>query len=151
MREFFRILFRVRFHFLDYGNARGAAMWVQVLFSELGIPLTDEEIKDHNLFRFVHQCHKLTLTNFDRTQHSPYDVIEKYNELHRKLFMTNFTWSRLVYFVYQNFLEEYSCLVKPKYRKEIVTMIWLILNCYKRMSSWDHIERICVIKVVLSL
>ena len=144
VREFFRILFRVRFHFLDYRDAKGAALWVQVLFNELGIPLTEEEINDHNLFKFVHQCHKSTLDPFKKAHNWPYDAIEKFNELYKKLFMTNFTCSRLLYFVYQNFLEEYCIQVKEKYRKEVVTMIWMILNWYNRMSSCHHIKRICI-------
>ena len=142
VREFFRILFRVRFYFLDYRNARGAAMWVQILFEELGIPLTDDEIKDHKLFRFIHQTHKSKFGVYKELVESPYEVIEKFNELYKKLFMTNLTWARLFFFVYQNFLEEYSTQVKSWYKKEVITMICMILNCYKRMSSYHHIKRI---------
>ena len=143
VREFFRILFRVRFHFLDYRNANGATMWVKILFEELGIPLTDEEVKDHKLFRFIHQTHKSKLNICEEFAESPFEVIEKFNDLYKKLFMTNFTCARLLYFVFQNFLEVYSSNVKPVYSKEVITMIWMILNCYKRMSSYHHVQRIC--------
>ena len=143
VREFFRILFRVRFHFLEYKNQTRASLWVQILFDELGIPLTNEEIDDPNLFRFIHQTHKSKLiTSSFYMINSPFEVIEKYNDFYKTLFMTNLTCARMLYFVFQNFLEEYCLQVKPRYRREVVTMICMVLNCYKRMNSSSHIKRI---------
>ena len=59
-----------------------------------------------------------------------------------KLFMTNLTWARMMYFVFQNFTEEYYLEVNPRYRSEVITMVCMVLNCYKRMSSCHHIKRI---------
>ena len=36
VREFFRILFRLRFHHLEFKDVEGAALWIQTLFDELG-------------------------------------------------------------------------------------------------------------------
>ena len=142
VREFFRILFRKRFHYLEFKDFKGASNWIKVLFEELGIEIS-EESSDLKLFRFIHQTHKSKFDYVDNNDDSPYEVIEKYNEHYRELFMTDLTCSRMFYFVYKNFLSDYISLVKQIYRKEVVTMIWLLLNWYKRMKESDHIKRIC--------
>ena len=142
VREFFRILFRLRFHHLEFKDVEGAALWVQTLFDELGIPLADNEANDYKLFRFVHQTHKAKNNAIDELSTSPYEAIEKFNEVYKKAFMTNFTCARMLYFVFQNFLDVYSVQVKSRYRKDVVTMIVMVLNCFKRMTSYHHIKRI---------
>ena len=142
VREFFRILFRLRFHYLEFRDTRGAEMWIKTFFEEVGIPLSDEEAYDHKLFRFVHQTHKLDPNAHGNRAVSPFEAIAKFNEIYKKSFMTNFTCARMFYFVYQNFLEEYILHIKHRYRKDVVTMIWMTLNCYRKMSSCLHIKRI---------
>ena len=143
VREFFRILFRKRFHYLEFRDFKGASKWIKILFEELGIEISEEESNNLKLFKFIHQTHKSKFEDVVDKIDSPYDVIEKYNEHYRELFMTDTTCSRMFYFVYKNFLNEYISLVKQVYRKEVVTMICLILNCYRRMKQNDHIQRIC--------
>lgn len=55
VREFFRILFRVRFHPLEFKNTEGAKNCVKILFEELGIPIKEMEITKPCLFKFIHQ------------------------------------------------------------------------------------------------
>jgi hypothetical protein len=50
VREFFRILFRKRFHHLEYKDSAGALKCVELLFDELGIPLKGEYLNDSKLF-----------------------------------------------------------------------------------------------------
>ena len=143
VREFYRILFRKRFHYLDFKDFKGATKWAKILFEELGIDVSDDEINDLKFFRFIHQTHKSKFNKIDEERESPFEVIEKYNEHLRKLFMINWTWSRMFYFVFKNFIEDYCSLIKQAYRKEVTTTIWLILNWYKKMKESDHIHRIC--------
>ena len=142
VREFFRILFRFRFQNHEFKDDRGAITCVKTFFDELGIPLTEEEVYDNKLFRFVHQTHKLKSNYRSDLVVSPYESIEKFNEIYKNSFMTNFTCARMFYFVYHNFLEEYLVHIKSRYRKDVITMICMSLNCYKRMSSSHHIKRI---------
>ena len=148
VREFYRILFRVRFHFLDYKDISSKTACTKILFEELGIPLTDEEFSDHNLFMFIHQTHKTSQNVINKSQHSPFEAIEKYSTFYKELFMTNLTCARMFYYVYQNFLNEYCTQVNPRYRKTVVSMIWMLLNCYNRMSSCHHLKRILIIKAI---
>ena len=141
VREFFRILFRARFYFLEFKDKAGEIRWVQMLFYELGIPLTEENTDYINLFKFVHQTHKLNSTVSNNKSSSPYEAIEKFKESYKRLFMTNITCARMFYFVFQNFTEEYYHQVNPRHRNEVITMICMVLNCYKRMSSCHHIKR----------
>mmetsp|Transcript_20051 Transcript_20051/g.17741 ORF Transcript_20051/g.17741 Transcript_20051/m.17741 type:complete len:81 (+) Transcript_20051:687-929(+) len=78
-----------------------------------------------SVFKFLHQTHKVRLFEESKENQSrfPLDVIEKYNEGYRKLFMKNKLCSRLLYFVYKNYLYDYCPLVKPRYRKEIIVKV----------------------------
>ena len=142
VREFYRILFRNRFHYLEFKDSQKAYECIKFMFDELGISLQDKNVNNIKLFKYLHQTHKPRL-NESVLEDSPFEVIEKYNENFRKLYMTDITCAQMFYFVYKNFIDVYCSLVKPKYRKEVVTLICLLLNCYKKMKSIHHIERIC--------
>ena len=142
VREFYRILFRNRFHHLEFKDSQKAYECLNNMFDGIGISLQDKHRNSIKLFRYVHQTHK-SKSNGNELEDSPFEVIEKYNENYRKLFMTDITWAQMFYFVYKNYLDIYCSLVKPKYRKEVITLICLLLNCYKKMKSAHHIDRIC--------
>ena len=149
VREFFRILFRLRFNYLEFKDSKGATIWIQKkFFDELGIPITEKEACDNKLFRFVHQTHKIKSTDNGDIEQSPFESIEKFNEIYKRWFMTNFTWARMFCFVFQSFVKEYSVYIKSRHKKDVLTMIWMTLNWYKRMSSCHHIKRIwgCIIR-----
>ena len=83
VREFFRILFRLRFHHHEFKNYEGASNWVQRFFDELGIPLFEREAYDSKLFRFVHQTHRLKAWKENELVVSPFEAIEKFNEIYK--------------------------------------------------------------------
>lgn len=107
-------MFRLRFHFLEYNNERGARACVRTLFDELGIPPPDAE-DEVKAFKFIRQTHR-SKTEFQVDDNeSVFDVIDKYNEEYRWLFMTHPTTSRMFYFVHKNFTREYCRNVKQRY------------------------------------
>ena len=142
VREFYRILFRNRFHHLEYKDSEGAFTCLKTMFEEVGIDIKGKNVNNLKLFRFVHQTHKSKLHGVE-DQASPFEVIEKYNEYYRRLFMTDISCSQMFYFVYKNFLNVYYSLIKPKYREEVITLICLLLKCYRKMKSAHHLDRIC--------
>jgi len=148
-REFFRIMFRVRFHYLDFKDTKGAQNCLEIMFEELGIPLSTQNTNDISLFTYIHQSHKSTSTklfkkkNVVKSKGSPFNVIENFNESSRKKFMKDPLASKLFYFVFQNFLDVYFHWVSAKYVKNIVFSICMILRCYKRMEVSSHLDRIC--------
>uniref|UniRef100_A0A7S3JHP6 Uncharacterized protein n=1 Tax=Euplotes harpa TaxID=151035 RepID=A0A7S3JHP6_9SPIT len=147
VREFFRILFRVRFHYLDFKDCKGALKCIDIMFRELGIPLPKGYQKNVKLFAYIHQSHRLTnrrmFENDDKNWDlSPFEVIERFNDNSRRLFMGDIFCSRLFYFVFRNYLQDYCKYVNPKYQVTIMTMIGLLLRCYSRMSERAHLERI---------
>lgn len=145
VREFFRILFRNRFHYLDYKSTKTAKKWVKIFFDELGFDIGPKYINNMKLFTFLHQTHRsksMTMFKSNSWEESPFDIIEKYNEMTRKLFMTDLVWAKMFYFVYENLMEHYVNFVKIDYRHEVITLICLLLNCYSKMRSPTHIERI---------
>ncbi|CAI2380198.1 unnamed protein product [Moneuplotes crassus] len=141
VREFYRLLFRARFHYLEYQSQQGAVACIQTLFSELNIPLKDDEEYIHGVFRYLHQSHKSRFPGLS-DKAIPLDAIEKYNEHFRSLYMKDDFGARLLYFVFKNFTYEYCLLVKPRYRQEITEKVCMLLNCYRRMSEPAHLERI---------
>lgn len=147
VREFYRILFRARFHHLDYQTQRGAISWTKILLKDLGIEASTEGIDHCKMFRYLHQthlekCRRIFGSIFKPEESSPFEVIETYNEETRENFMKNPVCSRLLYFVFMNYLEDYCMLVNLKYRKQVVSTLCLILNCYNKMREDRHIDRI---------
>lgn len=65
LREFFRILFRLRFHPLDYKTPQEADTCTKVLLGELGIDyskMTDHEIR--KIFYYMHQTRMNSSTTY---------------------------------------------------------------------------------------
>lgn len=54
VREFYRILFRLRFHYLDYKDTKGALNCVRIYLKELGISVSEPTMA---MFTFFHQTH----------------------------------------------------------------------------------------------
>lgn len=144
VREFYRLLFRWRFHYLEYHNEEGALKCAKVLFEELNIPLQFDEEQLHEVFEYLHQSHKIRFFGSDAATgwETVLNVIEKYNEHTRSLFMKDDFGARLVYFVFKNFLREYCLLVKPRYQKEITEKVCMLLNCYRKMRSYGDLDKI---------
>jgi hypothetical protein len=113
VREFYRTLFRVRFHYLDFKDTKGAQKCIEIMFEELAIPLSESNMNDINLFKYIHQSHKNTSRKLFKNKQvesdfeSPFDVIERFNDASRKKFMSDLLGSKLFYFVFSNFLETY--------------------------------------------
>ena len=126
VREFYRILFRKRFHYLDYKDLKGATKCVEILFEELGIQKEREYLGDTAIFTFLHQTHKGTGVRLFRKSekvHSPFEGIDNFNRLTMKCFMSDKLAARLFYFVFVNYLEEYVKNVNSKYQKRIASTI----------------------------
>ncbi|CAI2386473.1 unnamed protein product [Moneuplotes crassus] len=147
VREFYRILFRMRFHYLDYKDQKGATRCMEILFEELGIPIEREYFDNMALFVFLHQTHKTTgyrlFKNLDNEgESSPFEAIENFNSITKKIFMSDKLAARLFYFVFQNFIEDYVPFTNTKYRQRIASSICLVLKCYSKMSTYDQLPRV---------
>lgn len=102
---------------------------MNILFDELGIKLANHEWENLKLFKFIHQTHKTKFKDDkDLYEDSPFEVVEKYNESYKKLFMTDSLCSRMFYMVFKNYVHEYCLLIKPRYRKDITITICMLLN-----------------------
>lgn len=164
MREFYRILFRKRFIVSEYKTIEGIKEWMITLFDELGLPLDEEDQDNFELFKYIHQTHqhiRLKLKISEKSQESSwiFQVIENYNEINFLKFLKHPLCSRMFYFVFKNYLHHYYPLIKDAefsrenkrskksgkkidYRKQVMTIIKLLLNWYKRMTKPEHINRI---------
>ena len=118
-REFYRILFRIRFHYLDFKDISGARKWVELLFSELGIPITQENIKDTVLFKFIHQSHKTTTSRiFKKQLPSIFSIVEEFNMNNCREFMEDPLGSKMFFFVFYNFSGVFSEMVDVRYKHQ---------------------------------
>lgn len=112
MREFYRTLFRKRFHLSEFKTLEGIKTCLSTFFDELGIDVTEEDLNDYQLFRYVHQTHQYTTMKMrgagrgDNGQ-SPFRVLENYNENNLRRFMKHPLSSKMYYFVFKNFLHHY--------------------------------------------
>lgn len=112
MREFYRTLFRRRFNLNEFKTREGIIECLRTFFDELGISITENDLYDYQLFRYVHQTHqyttmKLRASEEIATSESPFKVIERYNENNLKRFMKHPLSSKMFYFVFNNFLHHY--------------------------------------------
>jgi hypothetical protein len=132
VREFFRILFRVRFHYLDFKDQVGAYKCVELMFTELGISIPVKYQFDPHLFTFIHQSHKLTAKKmFKNSQNSVFDVLERFNLRNCKSFLKDGLASKLIYFIFQNFHDEFVRTLDKKYATSIVEVL------KEHFSSYD--------------
>ena len=126
-REFFRILFRNRFHPLDFIDSQDALNWIKILFDELGIKYFESDFKDFRIFWYFHQTHKYTASKLfvtRRTRHffTPFEIIENYNEINLWRFLKHPLCSRMFYFVYTNFLSYYYPVIKGEYKDQVLQL-----------------------------
>ena len=146
VREFYRILFRVRFHPLDHKTSEGAKRWTQTLIRELQIPASRKDTLDKKLFWFLHQTHRTTERRMfkrrDLKNFSPYEIVENYNEAHLRKFLKHQLSSKLFYFVFRNYLSLYCKYIKWEYKTQVIRMITDILRCYETVSKPSDLERI---------
>mmetsp|Transcript_20480 Transcript_20480/g.22840 ORF Transcript_20480/g.22840 Transcript_20480/m.22840 type:complete len:119 (+) Transcript_20480:638-994(+) len=118
----------MRFHYLDYKDAKGATRCIEIFFEELGIPIEQEYRGDTALFTFLHQTHKVTGVRLfkkpkDSSDSSPFEAIDNFNSLTKKIFMSDKLAARLFYFVFSNFIEQYAVYINQKYQERIASSI----------------------------
>ena len=147
VREFYRILFRVRFHYLDFKDSKGALKWIELMFSELGLNIPEKYRSDIKLFSFIHQSHKLTNDRIFRPtlkdkDLSPFEVIEKFNDKTKRMFMNDNLWAQLFYFVLINYLDEYCMNINIRYQPKTLMLVCLLLRWYNKMTEESHLSRI---------
>lgn len=127
-REFFRTLFRKRFDLTEVKKASDAFTLMKNMFQELGISLTEEDAKDSQLYEFIHQTHEHTSKRLfknkkHRIEDSPFGIIEHYNENNLIKFMKHRVASRMIYFVFSNYLKHYVPLISKNYQNQLATLI----------------------------
>lgn len=93
MREFYRILFRKRFHLSEYKTHEGIRECLTTFFTELGLTITESDLQDYQLFRYVHQTHQCTTSKLvskeTEAKESPFITVERYNDSRYQDFLAN--------------------------------------------------------------
>ena len=91
------------------------------MFEELNINFNGDDDDYNNIFNFIHQSHKdrfIPSVLFPKRK-NPFDAIDRYNEMYKSLFMKNRLCSKMFYFVFKNYLDQYYPDINHRYRREI--------------------------------
>lgn len=144
LREFYRILFRKRFHLSEYKTAEGIKTCLRTFFDNLGFQYSQEDLEDYQLFRYLHQTHQCTSTKLvnreEQERESPFLVVEKYNDRRYKKFISNPLWASMLYFAYKNFLADYLPFVKTNVRDKVEGILREILDGYHSWRSMGDLK-----------
>lgn len=145
-REFYRILFKLRFHPLDYKSPKEADKCTIIILKELGIEtghLEPYEIRKY--FYFLHQT-RLNSSDHYKSEFGEIetaiwatDIIEKYKDSYKALFLVDPIWSKLFYILYYNFDYVYFHFLKAKYRGRIDVVIKQLISWYTEIAAKEDI------------
>lgn len=142
-REFYRILFKNRFHRMDYQDYDQKINCIQTLIQELGLP----QFKDENLiysFNFFHQIHlseknKAKYESILSDLSTGFDALTRYTNQSRTMFLEDPLCSRLLYFLYRNFLDFYFQLLSKTIKQKVQECVQHILREYEGLSKGDDV------------
>lgn len=142
-REFYRILFKHRFHRMDYQEHEQKLEWIQVLIDELGLP----QFCDENLiysFNFFHQIHlseknKAKYLNILSECATGFDALNRYTNESRTMFLEDPLCSRLLYFLYRNYLDFYFQLLSKNIKGKVEECILHVLSIYENVRGEDDV------------
>ena len=142
-REFYRILFKNRFHRMDYQDHGDKIKCIQILIHELGFPEYCEEnlIYSYNFFHQLHLSEKNKDKYDDFIFKTPtgFDALTRYTNESRTMFLEDSMWSRLLYFIYRNFQEVYFKLLSSNIKDNVQECIIYLLAQYERLKSDDDV------------
>lgn len=144
-REFYRILFKNRFHRMDYHQNEDKVKCIRSLTLELGFPhfKNDNLIYSYNFFHQIHlsERNKAKYKDILSEYSSGFDALTWYTNRTRTLFLEDPLCSRLLYFLFRNFLSTYSDLLGKNIKPKALECIDYVLRKYDELISED--EKIC--------
>ena len=142
-REFYRILFKNRFHRMDYQEHDEKIKWIQTLIQELGFPgfCEDNLIYSYNFFHQIHLSEKNKAKYDDILSESltGFDALTRYTNQSRTMFLEDPLCSRLLYFLYRNFQEVYNELLSKNIKDKVQECIDYVLGLYDKLESEDDV------------
>jgi len=142
-REFYRILFKNRFHRMDYQDDHQKLNCIKVIIQELGFPQFSEANLIYS-FNFFHQIH-LSEKNKAKYEHilsdssTGFDALNRYTNHSRTMFLEDPLCSRLLYFIYRNYLDFYFQLVSKNIRPKVEECVSYLLNNYEKLLNDDDV------------
>lgn len=142
MRDFYRIIFKSRFHRSEKREDSNRDILVKIFLEELGI--TDiTNINTISVFDFLYKAHyKARSTNegnkFKEIINStPMRIYYYYSEGSRNQFLRDDLCSRLLYYFLANFGETYLNCIQKNLRKGVTEVINFVMNTYRRSNTND--------------
>ena len=138
-REFYRILFKNRFHRMDYQEKDEKVAWIRTLILELGFPNFSDDTLIYS-YNFFHQIHLSEKNKAKYQQILPevstgFDALNWYTNKTRTQFLQDGFCSRLLYFLYRNFQETYYSLLSSSIKEKVKECIEHILTTYEGIQS----------------
>ena len=138
-REFYRILFKNRFHRMDYQEDDQKLDCIKILLQELGFPEFEEEnlIFSFNFFLQIHlsEKNKSKYEGILSESSCGFDALSRYTNQSRTMFLEDPLCSRLLYFLYRNYLDFYFQLVSFNIRPKLEECVRYLLKNYDVLEN----------------
>ena len=138
LRNFYRLMFRLRFHRSDKRSSDNSSMIVETILKEIGISIVGYNNFD-DAFQFFYKVHynqrKEVEDNFapHLFMNSAFKVFDEYSEESRDTFLNDYLGSRLTFYFIKNFGQIYLSKIEGKYKQKVQIIMNLITT--KCMSS----------------
>lgn len=148
-REFYRILFKCRFHPLDYKSWEDADECTKVILNELGI--STDALQHHEVRKIFYYFHQTRLNSSDHYKLNypidesiiyGVDIIEKYKDVVKTLFMVDPVCSKLFYILFHNYDKLYFEFLKEKYLGIIDIVIRKVVSCYDNIQQKQELVKV---------
>ena len=132
LRNFYRLMFRLRFHRSDKRSDDNSSMIVETILKEIGISVKGYDNIDYafQFFYKVHYNQRKGVENYDEMpslMNSNFRVFEEYSDENRDMFLDDYLGSRLVLYFIANYGQTYLSRMSGQF-KEKVQKIMKILS-----------------------
>ena len=133
LRNFYRLMFRLRFHRSDKRSDDNSSMIVESILKEIGISIVGYN-NFEDAFQFFYKVHynqrKEVEDNFrpHLFMNSAFKVFDEYSEENRDTFLNDYLGSRLIFYFIKNFGQIYLSKMRGEYRQKIQIIMDLIAN-----------------------
>ena len=124
LRNFYRLMFRLRFHRSDKRSDDNSSMIVETILKEIGISLKGYD-NFEDAFQFFYKVHynqRKGVEDFVELPtllNSSFRVFESYSDENRDVFINDYLGSRLIYYFIVNFGEVYLSKMRGQFKDQV--------------------------------
>ena len=124
LRNFYRLMFRLRFHRSDKRSDDNSSMIVETILKEIGISVKGYDNFD-DVFQFFYKVHYNQRKGVEKCSEKPslsrssFKVFEEYSDENREMFLDDYLGSRLAYYFIINYGQTYLSKMGGQFKKQV--------------------------------